>query len=73
MTEIINRNAGETSGLETQEPRPSPFNCDCGGQIYYDTNHIIIFGDFIRNATCEDCGKTFKVTNKNEQLKITND
>jgi hypothetical protein len=59
----------DTSGTDIQKynkPRVSPFKCDCGGQIYYDTSQIIVYGKFTRTGTCEQCNKNFKITNENK-------
>ena len=61
----------DTSGRNIQKynrPMPSPYKCDCGGQLYYDTSHIIVFGAFTRSASCNNCDKKINITNKNERF-----
>jgi hypothetical protein len=75
-TRMVDKNAKDTSGRDfleiNQEPSlVSGAVCECGGEIYYDTGHIIIFGDFERSAHCNRCDNRFKIISKGRGLSRT--
>jgi DNA-directed RNA polymerase subunit M/transcription elongation factor TFIIS len=50
------------------QPQLSNFKCPrCKDNLYYDTNHILLAGDYERSCTCWKCDNRYILSVKSEK------